>query len=104
VILREFHVDRQVPYFQDYARKYTDMPMLVRLDETDGRLVPGRMLRADDFTDALGQTTNPDWKTVGYDAASDKIVVPNGSIGFRWGNDGTWNLEEKAGGATFRCG
>jgi nitrate reductase / nitrite oxidoreductase, alpha subunit len=99
VILREFHVDRQVPYFQDYARKYTDMPMLVRLDETDGRLVPGRMLRADDFTDALGQTTNPDWKTVGYDMASDTIVVPNGSIGFRWGNDGTWNLEEKAAGA-----
>jgi nitrate reductase / nitrite oxidoreductase, alpha subunit len=99
VILREFHIDRQVPYFEDYARKYTDMPMLVRLDERDGRLVPGRMLRADDFTDALGQTTNPDWKTVGYDTATDKIVVPNGSIGFRWGNDGTWNLEEKAGGA-----
>jgi nitrate reductase / nitrite oxidoreductase, alpha subunit len=103
VILREFHVDRQVPYFQDYARKYTDMPMLVRLDETDGRLVPGRLLRADDFTDALGQTANPDWKTVGYDAASDTIVVPNGSIGFRWGNDGTWNLEEKRPAPTFRC-
>jgi nitrate reductase alpha subunit len=30
VILREFHVDRQVPYFVDYAKRYTDMPMLVR--------------------------------------------------------------------------
>ena len=33
VILREFHVDRQVAYFSDYARQYTDMPMLVRLVE-----------------------------------------------------------------------
>ena len=31
VILREFFLDRQVPYFQDYTRRYTDMPMLVRL-------------------------------------------------------------------------
>ena len=26
VILREFFLDRQVPYFQDYCRRYTDMP------------------------------------------------------------------------------
>jgi len=31
VILREFFLDRAVPYFQDYCRRYTDMPMLVRL-------------------------------------------------------------------------
>ena len=31
VILREFHIDRQAKYFEDYARQYTDMPMLVRL-------------------------------------------------------------------------
>ena len=55
VILREYHLDRQAEYFEDYARKYTDMPMLVRLDEKDGRLVPGRMLRAEDFDDKLGE-------------------------------------------------
>ena len=32
VILKEFHVERQVPYFQDYCRRYTDMPFLVRLE------------------------------------------------------------------------
>jgi len=64
VILREFHLDRQAEYFEDYARKYTDMPMLVRLDEKDGYLVPGRMLRADDFDGKLGEANNPDWKTV----------------------------------------
>ncbi len=31
VILREYHLDRTVPYFEDYARQYTDLPMLVRL-------------------------------------------------------------------------
>ena len=99
VILREFHLDRQAAYFEDYARKYTDMPMLVRLDETDGHLVPGRMLRADDFDGNLGETNNPDWKTVAHDEASGQIVVPNGSIGFRWGEEGKWNLEQRAKGA-----
>ena len=102
VILREYHLDRQAAYFEDYARKYTDMPMLVRLDETAGRLVPGRMLRADDFDDKLGEANNPDWKTVAYDETSGRIVAPNGSIGFRWGEAGRWNLEERAGGAEAR--
>jgi nitrate reductase alpha subunit len=99
VILREFHLDRQAEYFEEYARKYTDFPMLVRLDEKDGKLVPGRMLRADDFDGALGEANNPDWKTVAWDERTDNVVVPNGSIGFRWGEQGKWNLEEKAAGA-----
>ena len=37
VILREFHLDRTVPYFADYVRRYTDLPMLVRLVRKDGR-------------------------------------------------------------------
>ena len=97
VILREFHLDRQVPYFEDYCRKYSDMPMLVRLDRQGERLVPGRQLRAADFAGGLGEKNNPDWKTVGIDEASGEIVVPNGSIGFRWGEEGKWNLEQKAG-------
>ena len=97
VILREFHLDRQVPYFTDYCRKYSDMPMLVRLDRRDDRLVPGRQLRAADFAQALGEQNNPEWKTVGFDELSSKVVVPNGSIGFRWGETGKWNLEEQAG-------
>jgi nitrate reductase / nitrite oxidoreductase, alpha subunit len=95
VILREFHLDRQVPYFEDYCRKYSDMPMLVRLEE-GRRLVPGRQLRAADLRRA-GQKNNPDWKTVAIDENTGKMVVPNGSIGFRWGEQGKWNLEEKAG-------
>ena len=40
------------------------------------------MLRAEDFDGALGETNNPDWKTVAYDRTSGQIVAPNGSIGF----------------------
>jgi len=96
VILKEFHVDRSVDYFTDYVRQYTDMPMLVRLVKQDGRLVPERLVRASDFTSALGETNNPEWKTVAIDEGSDKVVVPHGSVGFRWGESGKWNLEEKA--------
>src|SRR6516165_8422444 len=97
VILREFYFDRQTKYFQDYVRQYTDMPMLVKLVKQDDRLVPDRMLRASDFTGNLGETNNPEWKTVAYDATSNEIVVPTGSVGFRWAEKGKWNLEEKDG-------
>jgi nitrate reductase alpha subunit len=99
VILREFHLDRQAPYFEDYCRKYSDFPMLVQIEETDGKMIPGRFLRADDLDGKLGEENNPDWKTVAIDELSGGLVAPNGSIGYRWGEDGAWNLEEKAAGA-----
>ena len=104
VILKEFYFDKRSAYFDDYVRRYTDMPNLVQLQERklpDGRtvLVPGAYLRASDFNGKLGQANNPEWKTLAIDE-SDKIVVPNGSIGFRWGAEGRtdvgkWNLEDK---------
>ena len=95
VILKEFYVERHVPYFMDYARRYTDMPFLVRLVESEGRLVPERFVRASDFAGNITETNNPEWKTVAFDDASGRFVVPNGSVGFRWGETGKWNLEEK---------
>ncbi len=92
VILKEFHLDRQSDYFDDYCRTYSDMPFLVMLDEKEGRYIPGRMLRASDFADGLGQDNNPDWKTVAVDENTGNVVVPEGSIGFRWGEDGKWNI------------
>ena len=65
VILKEFHVDNKSDYFDEYCRLYSDMPFLVRLEETDGELVAGRTLRASDFADNLGQENNPEWKTLG---------------------------------------
>jgi nitrate reductase / nitrite oxidoreductase, alpha subunit len=99
VVLKEFHIDRQTPYFNEYCRRYTDMPMLVRLDRQHGRVAPGRYLRASDLSDAGGQANNPEWKTLALDEASGALVVPNGAIGFRWGDSGKWNLEPQAGDA-----
>ncbi|HZX75769.1 nitrate reductase subunit alpha [Lysobacter sp.] len=96
VILREFHLDSPSAYFQDYCRRYSDMPMLVRLDRrNDGSLVTGRYLRASDIDGALGESNNPEWKTLAYDEGSDALVVPNGSVGFRWGEKGKWNIEPR---------
>ncbi|MBB3965860.1 nitrate reductase subunit alpha [Rhizobium metallidurans] len=110
VILREFHLDRQADYFEDYCRRYTDMPMLVHLEKRDdGRLVPARQLRASDLEGALGQQQHPDWKTIAIDEISGALVAPNGSIGFRWTDEaaggvpsGRWNLEQKADGTDVR--
>ncbi len=104
VIVKEFYVERRSAYFDDYARRYTDLPMLVLLEEKtlpggDVVLVPGRYLRADDFDGKLGQENNPEWKTLACDQDG-KVVVPHGAVGFRWGPDGRadagrWNLEAK---------
>jgi nitrate reductase alpha subunit len=74
------------------VHRHADAGALERRD--DGRLVPGRFLRASELG-GLGEANNPDWKTLAYDENSGQIVVPNGSIGFRWGEKGKWNLEEK---------
>ncbi len=95
VALREFYLDRQSEYFTDYARKYSDFPLLVTLTERDGRLVPDRMLRAADLPGNLGETNNPDWKAIGIDETTGDLVAPLGSSGHRWGETGKWNLEEK---------
>ncbi len=92
VILKEFYVERSTPYFEQYAKRFTDLPMLVCLDErADGTHVPGRFLRASDLGEG-GE--NPEWKTVVLDAATGAPAVPNGSVGFRYGSEGEgrWNL------------
>lgn len=98
VILKEFHLDNPSDYFINYCRRYSDMPMLVMLEpRDDGSYVPGRMVRASDLVDGLGESNNPQWKTVAVNTAGE-LVVPNGSIGFRWGEKGKWNLESIAAG------
>jgi nitrate reductase alpha subunit len=92
VILKEFHLDKLSKYFDEYCRTYTDMPFLVMLKEQDGKYVADRMIRASDFDKELGEENNPEWKTVAIDERSGDVIVPNGSIGFRWGEEGKWNI------------
>ncbi|MEA5368370.1 nitrate reductase subunit alpha [Vibrio parahaemolyticus] len=98
VILKEFHVKRQSEYFQNYLRQYSDMPMLVKLEpRADGSYSAGQFLRASELVNSLGESNNPEWKTIAINEVDGEFVAPNGSAGFRWGEKGKWNLEQLAG-------
>ncbi|MEJ2443166.1 MAG: nitrate reductase subunit alpha [Exilibacterium sp.] len=97
VILKEFYVDNHSRYFNHYVRSTTDFPYLVRLDKTEQGWTQGRFLRAADLADNLEQNNNPQWKTVAIDSANGKLISPNGSIGYRWGEKGKWNIEQRDG-------
>ncbi|MFF8175272.1 nitrate reductase subunit alpha [Streptomyces chartreusis] len=113
VILRECFVERRVPYFTDYVRRFTDLPFLVTLDEhehehehergqgpgretetathTPGAFVTARDLDLARTADAAARR----WMPVFYDRVSGGPVVPNGTLGDRWGKagEGRWNLD-----------
>ncbi|WP_286929500.1 MULTISPECIES: nitrate reductase subunit alpha [Aeromicrobium] len=94
VILKEFFVERRVPFFVDYVRQYTDLPFLITLtpNEEHGGLVPGKFLTARDLGDEAPEGA---WKTVLIDAATGEPVVPNGTLGDRYSEsgEGRWNLD-----------
>lgn len=95
VVLKEFFVDRQVPYFQEYVKKYTSLPFLLKLEKKGDHYVPGRLVRAADLT-AHNEVENAEWKLVEMDE-SGRTRLPNGTLGFRWEeqHSGKWNLEQK---------
>lgn len=91
VILKEFYVDRQVPYFTNYAKQYTDFPFLVTLKKKENeQFVADRFLHASD----IGRnTTNGEWKPALWNERTNDFAIPNGTIGSRWENKGKWNLK-----------
>jgi nitrate reductase alpha subunit len=96
VILREFFVDRQVDYFEQYVRSYTDLPFLVALDRSDdGAYRPGKFLVAGDFDGPDHASENAMFKPAVMDARTRTAVVPNGTLGHRFGEEGMghWNLD-----------
>jgi len=97
VVLNEFHHQSPTPYFLDYTRRYTDSPFLVVLDESDGKHMPGRMLRAAQV-ERTRDVENGEWKFLVWDELSNEPRMPQGSLGFRWQTQkGQWNLEPKDG-------
>ncbi len=90
VILKEFYVERQVPYFIDYLKRFTDMPFLVELK--DGR--PQRYIRANRLA-AYQDVENGDWKLLMWDQNENQPRMPKGTIGYRWASQdpGKWNLK-----------
>ncbi|WP_251552203.1 nitrate reductase subunit alpha [Neobacillus muris] len=91
VILKEFYVDKETPYFQEYAKQYTDLPFLILLQkQQNGGYRSDRFMRASDLS---GNHELGEWKTVVWDDTSNDFAIPNGSEGFRWDKSQKWNLD-----------
>ena len=94
VVLTEFFRDRQVPYFTEYVKTYTDLPFLVTLRERDG---------ASSRTGSSPPPTSAPTATRGrartrrccWTRRPGSRVYPNGSLGFRYAESGMgrWNLD-----------
>lgn len=97
VILKEYYRDKQIPYFVDYMKRTTDCPMLVELEEKNGKFTPGRFVRANRLNKYKNEE-NGEWKFLVLDEATKMPVMPKGSVGHRWQKKhGDWNLEYKDG-------
>lgn len=97
VLLKEFHHEKQTPYFIDYTKKYTDSPYLVELKEENGVYEAGQLLRANRLKNYAG-IENGEWKFLMWDETAKAPKMPLGSSGFRWGSEkGKWNLLLKDG-------
>lgn len=97
VILTEYYVQKETPFFTTYLQQYTDSPFLVRLVKDETGYQAGRLLRADSI-ERYQAEENGDWKFLMYDAAENRPKMPKGSVGHRWqSRNGQWNLELKDG-------
>lgn len=97
VLLKEYHHEKQVPYFIDYTRRYTDAPYLVELHRQGDTYSPGQLLRANRIT-RYENVENGEWKFLFWDRSTSSPKMPMGSVGDRWGKEkGKWNLQLKDG-------
>ncbi len=94
VVLREFFVDRQTPYFVDYTKRFTDLPDLVTLKPAGDAHRPTKFLTAADLPEHAAEE-NAHFKTVLVDSRTGDLAVPNGALGHRFGDAGAgrWNLD-----------
>ena len=97
VVLKEFFAEREVPFFNEYNKRFTDLPHLIQLEETEaGTYRTGKYLVAGDLaTGPESASENSMWKPLVIDATTGEVAVPRGSIGDRYGDEGLgrWNLE-----------
>ena len=105
VILKEFFVDQQVPFFTDYNQQL-HRPALPRLPRADRRMPraasdgpayrPGKYLVAGDLDHPRGRhrERHVEARRDRRDAPA-RCAIPHGSIGHRYGEEGLgqWNLE-----------
>jgi nitrate reductase alpha subunit len=96
-ILKECYLERQVPYFTNYLKQFTDAPYLVELEQKGESWNAGAMLRAAAIPD-YAQEEHADWKLLVLDATTGAVRMPKGSVGHRWQKrKGEWNLKPEDG-------
>ena len=99
VVLTEFYARRATPEFERYAKQFTDLPFLVTLrTRADGSVLPHKFVTANMVADGVlaeDPGENAANKTVLIDSVTDRLVVPNGTLGHRFGEQGAgdWNLD-----------
>jgi len=93
VLLKEFHHEKQTPYFMEYTKKYTDGPLLVELTAEEGGYRPGQCMRAGRM-EPYRDVEHGEWKFLMWDRTDGRPRMPMGSVGDRWGTEkGKWNLK-----------
>lgn len=93
VILNEWHHEKKTENFLKYVKQYTDSPYLVKIEQEDGKNVPGQMLRANSLSQ-FKDIDKGEWKFLNIDGNTGNFVVPKGSSGYRWQDDkGKWNMK-----------
>ncbi|MFZ3072091.1 MAG: nitrate reductase subunit alpha [Thermodesulfobacteriota bacterium] len=100
VILKEFYVDRQVPYFVQYQKDYTDSPHLIKIEKGKNGNETGRLLKACDLSEYAGED-NPEWKFAMWDSKTNRPRIVYGGMGYRYPqrkeSEGKWNTLNKDG-------
>ena len=92
VILKEFHSQRNVPYFTNYLKRYSDSSFLVMLQEAEDGYVPGRFLRANQVS-RYERVENGYWKFLVFDAKT-------ANRGCRWDHSDSAGRRNRANGTS----
>lgn len=99
VILKEFHVQKRVPLFLNYMRKYSDAPFLIELEPHDNAqhaqaTVPGKFFTADKMPEgSFERTENEKFRPLVIEADG-SVKDPGGTLADHFGAEGAghWNL------------
>lgn len=94
VILKEYYIDKEVPYFVRYMKQFSDASFLVKLETLpSGRYKSGELLRASDMAET-SRSENAEWKFFVQHADNGEFKIPGGTVGHRWQKEkGQWNLK-----------
>ena len=94
VILKEFYVERQVPYFERYARENTDLPFLVTLERA--RAAPTSPTASCALPTSATTGEHAEWKTVVLDETTGEPAVAERLDRLPLGRGGDGSLEPRA--------